>query len=628
MLRITSAKVTVSPGASGWVQVHGFSPSENDAHKLRGQLFVIIAMKNGKEGVEAITFEREIAVQIREAYYNGSSEKPFDALKTAVQKVVENFNAKESGLEIGCCVYSENVVYSAAFGGVKTQIVRGGSVASILESGNEVITASGFPKNRDVIVVGTKEFFEKVGGEDLKRSSSETNLDAVVESLTPLIYEGEKKPTTGAMIISFEEESTVSLPQEVPINTPIPPNPVEYSQAPKIDIKDKALTFLRKISSKLPKRNIYIKQGMQDEAVSQGRKMTLSVGIILLIILAVSVGFGIGQKKKNELKHQYQGLLIEAQNEIDQAISLASVNPEESRSMFLNSESKLAQIEALKVKDPKVTELAQKISDSRAAVLGEYVVTPELFLDLSLLSSGFKGDAVAYSGGLIYVLDKNGSRVVTIEMSNKKSKVVAGPSVIENPIDLAAYEDTVFLLLNDGIYEVDSTKVKVIDKTWGGEALIHSFAGNLYVLDKSGGQIYRYAGESGSNFGTQQNWLSSSTKADFSNALEWGMNGSIYVLYPNSKILKYSLGSPQNFYLSGVSPEIGNVDAINADPDNENVYLLDKAGKRVVVIDKNGKYKAQYLGDQIANATKIVASESEKKIILLTGEKLLSIELK
>ena len=77
-----------------------------------------------------------------------------------------------------------------------------------------------------------------------------------------------------------------------------------------------------------------------------------------------------------------------------------------------------------------------------------------------------------------------------------------------------------------------------------------------------------------------------------------------------------------------MSPEIGNIDAICVEPDNEYVYLLDKAGKRVVVVDKNGKYKAQYLGDQIAYATKIIVSESEGKIILLTGEKLLSIELK
>ena len=140
--------------------------------------------------------------------------------------------------------------------------------------------------------------------------------------------------------------------------------------------------------------------------------------------------------------------------------------------------------------------------------------------------------------------------------------------------------------------------------------------------------IYRCAGSSGNTFGLQQNWLSSSTKPNFSGATDWGMNGAIYVLYPNSKILKYSLGSPQNFSVTGVSPEVGNIDAFYADPDNQYVYLLDKAGKRVVVIDKNGKYTAQYVGDQIASATNLVVSEANKKIILLTGDKLLSVEIK
>ena len=106
------------------------------------------------------------------------------------------------------------------------------------------------------------------------------------------------------------------------------------------------------------------------------------------------------------------------------------------------------------------------------------------------------------------------------------------------------------------------------------------------------------------------------------------MDGAIYVLYPNAKILKYSLGSPQNFSLFGVTPEIGKIDAIYADPDNQYLYLLDKAGKRVVVIDKKGNYKAQYTNDQIAEAVSLVVSEAQKKIILLTGDKLLSIDIK
>jgi hypothetical protein len=46
------------------------------------------------------------------------------------------------------------------------------------------------------------------------------------------------------------------------------------------------------------------------------------------------------------------------------------------------------------------------------------------------------------------------------------------------------------------------------------------------------------------------------------------------------------------------------------------------------VIDKDGKYKSQYISDQIGNATSLVVSEEQKKIILLTGEKLYSIEIK
>jgi hypothetical protein len=168
----------------------------------------------------------------------------------------------------------------------------------------------------------------------------------------------------------------------------------------------------------------------------------------------------------------------------------------------------------------------------------------------------------------------------------------------------------------------------VIDKTWGGDGLISAFAGNMYVLDKAGNQIYRYSGQTGGTFGPQQKWLSASTTANFSGAVAWGLDGAVYVLYPNSKVLKYSLGSPQNFSVSGVLPEIGNIDAINADPDNQYIYLLDKAGKRVVVVDKKGKYKAQYTGDQIAGAKSLVVSEAQKQIILLTGDKLLSITIR
>lgn len=620
MLQITSAKVTASPGESGWVQVHGFSPGETES--LHGQLFVVIASKNEKDGIDAISFERNLVGKIREEFYGAYSLKTFDALKNSLQKVIsEPWVKEDASIEIICCAYEQGVLYSSVFGGGKVVIKRGESVATILESGGNLITASGFPKDGDMLVAGTSTFFEKVNQAELKSSLDTGDPEAAVENLTPIVYGGVENGTSGAIVIKFSE-SAFGKPE-------IPAVTTQEKLSPQtIPVEQKKTPVWERIGKFIPGKNVYVKHEMGDQAVSQSRKLSLSVGIILLIILAVSVGFGIKQKKDNDLKKEYQGILVEATDSIDRAIGLATSDPEESRRLFLVSEQKLGQILDLKVEDPKIDELQKKIEDARAAVLGEYLSNPELFLDLGLLSSGFKGDTLSSSGGNVYILDKNGSRVVSVAIDTKKSKVVTGPTVIESPQDIASYEDNVYVLLSDGIYLAGTTKSKIIDKTWGGDALIYAFGGNLYVLDKNGNAIYRYAGQSGNTFGSQQPWLSTSTKADFSSVLSWGMNGEIYVLYPNARILKYSRGSPQRFSLTGVTPEIGNVDALYADPDNTYVYLLDKAGKRVVVVEKDGKYKAQYLNDQIATATNLVVSEADKKIILLTGEKLLSIDLK
>ena len=58
------------------------------------------------------------------------------------------------------------------------------------------------------------------------------------------------------------------------------------------------------------------------------------------------------------------------------------------------------------------------------------------------------------------------------------------------------------------------------------------------------------------------------------------------------------------------------------------MYVLDNEKGRIVVTDKNGEYKAQYLGDVVKNADNLVVSEKEKKVFVLTGNKLFFLNLK
>ena len=156
--------------------------------------------------------------------------------------------------------------------------------------------------------------------------------------------------------------------------------------------------------------------------------------------------------------------------------------------------------------------------------------------------------------------------------------------------------------------------------------MAYSYAGNFYVLEKSGSVIWRYAG-SENGFSARRNWLTESVVVDLTDAKQIVINGSIWVLKDDGEVVKLTLGNLQAFGLKNVAPDVDKADAIFVSEETEDFYVLESDGGRVVVVNKDGEYKAQYLSDQIKNARSLVVSEEEKKLILLTGNKLFSIDL-
>ncbi len=625
MLTSRSAKLTGTPGVGGWAQVHEFTPEDPEKLLARGHLYAIVAttrMEVTPGSFDTVSLGRELIARLHEEYFGDLTKKPFNALTQAVQKVIGEFQSSWGDVEIVASAVVGGIVYSVAGEGGKVLICRDGAVGTVLSGSGEVVSSSGFPKKGDILLMATKSFFENISQGVIKAALTSGDPEAAIETFAPAVHSTGDLGNLGVAIIKFEEKGFFAAPQTTEGETKLSDQKVKLA-----GLKIKAAGFLNKIAAKLPKKDVYVGNPLNDEVVSQSKKLTFSVALILLFILLVSIGFGIKQKKSNDLRNKYAGLLKEASDGVDQAVSLASVSPERSRELFYDAEQKLKTIKDLNIKDSQFDNLKKKIDESRAAILGEYLVTPDMFWDLSILASGFKGDVVTASGGNIYILDKSGKRVVSVAFETKKSKVVANQTQINEAFDMATYEGRTFILMSDGVYEVGSGKNKVVDKTWSGEAFIKSFAGNIYVLDKNGNAVYRYQGQ-GSAFGDRGNWLAAGTKTDFSDALGWVIDGSVYVLYPSSKILKYSLGSPQSFSLAGILPEISKIDAVYGDADNANIYILDTAGKRVVVIDKKGKYVAQYINDQIGQASNLVVSEADKKIILLIGDKLYTFDVK
>jgi len=203
-LEITSAKIIGTPGASGWCQVHEFKPDDPEKLAKRGQFFAVIATQKKEEGVEGVVAGRELLTRLHEEYFGNLEATPFMALKNSLQKVAKEFTESWGNLEIAAVALVGEVVYSAAVGGSKVEIYRLGNIAKILESESlAVISASGYPEEGDILILGTKLFFENIPIGVTKASLEGPDLPSSIEYLAPSIHSKPDSAGIGAVLSSF-----------------------------------------------------------------------------------------------------------------------------------------------------------------------------------------------------------------------------------------------------------------------------------------------------------------------------------------------------------------------------------------------------------------------------------------
>ncbi|MDP3733226.1 MAG: hypothetical protein Q8Q91_01675, partial [Candidatus Daviesbacteria bacterium] len=62
--------------------------------------------------------------------------------------------------------------------------------------------------------------------------------------------------------------------------------------------------------------------------------------------------------------------------------------------------------------------------------------------------------------------------------------------------------------------------------------------------------------------------------------------------------------------------------------DTDNLYLLDSGNSRLLVLTKLGAYKVQYQSERLGGFSDLVVDEKGKKVYLLDGSKIYTMDLK
>lgn len=626
---ITSAKITGNPDKASWSQVYDTKPEDEDKASKRGRLTAVVATHEPvREQVDKFVLGREIFGELYRQYYESELESNLEALKLAAQSVTKGFDKYYKNIEIAVAASIENIIYLAASGGAMIFLLREGVLVKILEScQKDTVSASGYVQGDDIYILGTKLFFDRVGLGVIKGLLSSKDIEASAESLAPLAHEGTNYGSYAAAFIKHETTPSISKLAAKEIKG--------HSTRPKTGLfkigfyfKEKFVKVLDKLILLVPQRKIVVREELGEVGVRK-KRVSINVGIILLVILAVSIFFGVKSRNEKERNKRYSEKLSQAQHEFSEAKSLTALNPSRARELIFSARSSIEELEKDNYSSQELRELSEQIKQNLGKITGTYETKGELFLDMSLISSGFKGDKITLSSERVLVLDQEGERLVEILIGNKKTQVLAGPDLIPNALDVSAYANRSFVLTKVGVFEIRGDKSKlVLEKDWSEDILIAAYTGNFYILEKSNSLIKRYPSLLSGNFGGGSGWFGPEVKPNLTKVLAWAIDGSIWVLSEGGKIEKFIFGRTDSFFVSNITKSLEEVRDIFTDEGAEDLYLLDPKNSRVIVLEKDGQFKAEYVSEKVAESTRFLVSEKERKIILLAGDKLYSIDLK
>ncbi|MCX6791488.1 MAG: hypothetical protein NT149_00430 [Candidatus Gottesmanbacteria bacterium] len=511
-----------------------------------------------------------------------------------------------------------NILYIVLRGAGDVYLKRGGEFARLLSGAGEI---SGEVKIGDTLLLTSAEFSKALHQDELTQVFDHLPPAEVAERLTLLLHEREYGEGSAALILQINDLYDVEIP-----DTRVQVAPV--SGATKTV---RSLVRLRRYLSPM-----YIKSAVR-RARTHPKKATAILTLVLTAVFGVSVLLGVAKQSTRMKNQSVVNTLNDAQHALDEGVALASLNPVKGRQRLVAAKQLLeplrTSVSARSVEGVQVANLYRQVTDNLTQSMQIYTVKPELFFDAGLVKKDGKVSSIGFEGTEMGIVDQATNTVYAVDVTSKNARVLGGGPTYAGLSYVAIHGTYVYVLTDAGINEVGITDKKTTenvvkkDPQWGNISSLVSFGGNLYLLDREKSRIWKYVATD-TGFSETREYLNPDTLPDLGRASSMAIDGSVWIGTADGKIMKFTQGKPDTFTPQGVNPAFGENLTVYTSDTTTNLYVLDGQNKRVVVLDKDGTYLAQYAWPEDVTPTQLAVSEEQKKIYLLAAGQLFAITLK
>jgi hypothetical protein len=355
---ISFAKIVATPTLNSWSQAYN-----------AGKLFAVLSLERTTDPLEVESLNmlgKDLLERLEQEFFV-IEDKNLESIKKAIFSIFEN-EIKGVNISFAASAIVGNILYLFCLGNSRVFIKREGNLGLILDCDSSnpknVVSSSGFLKDKDLITLTTDAFSDVITQEELNLNLDDAEPTEIAESLAPKIHKAENGKIS-AIIIKYKNP-LISPPNiqdeliESEENEATDEKVLVEKSGKTIFFFNKLLSFVK---SKLKKPNFKIKPT---------KKLFLVVAIVIVIILITSIFTTINEQNNAKIRNLFAQIYPQAQKKYDEGQGLLDLNKNFARDSFLAAQKILSdnkdKFPAKSKEATQTQDLLKKIEDGLAQV--------------------------------------------------------------------------------------------------------------------------------------------------------------------------------------------------------------------------------------------------------------------
>lgn len=575
------------------------------------------------------------------------------ALDTLTRENARSLHQHRCAASLCATALKGDVLYLAACGGAvaytwksrETKVVCASEAGTANAFGEESEIALGSVRldpGAAVILAsrGAAQMFEAAGAAD--RLARVEHVDRIAETIEGILFSSSRGNEFSVAILAGPPLSVESMPS-APIASTSPdreqpktqesrafgssarngdqPPTVSGRAAPELAAKIKKETVAaptRPAAKPVDVRRSTYQAGPVRAVLSSLQRVLLRFSVVAVVLAVVAVALYLGEGYFSTQARQVQAAEILANLEQKERDAAAAADPATRR--WLLTEASRAADRALAESNPgeEVVAAARRIQVALDDLNGIVRLSSlQLLADFASLDPAAKPTAILAAKDDLYVLDRGLGSVWYLRLgldlgTTGKPALIWEKSQADQKESLREAVDffwmhgaapgipeQLYVLNSDGaLVPCNQTQTGEIKRVPAAGALAKvqaaaGQAGNLYVLDNQRRVVWRYVPGPNGYEGVGQEYLNDSAAPELADAVDMAMDGSLYFLLSDGRIVKYSGGQAQPFAAVVPDAPLRKPTAVFTSPTTRYVYVADSGNSRVVQFTKEGQYVRQ-----------------------------------